>query len=343
MAYRTVIPRCPRQQEGITTADTSAHGPLRHSMATSRNRAGRPEQSPAIRVHTEVLALAGRAIAPGAVAALARQQRSSRSVASHHHSLTPPGKHRRSDGTRGPACQPLNRVILLDTAEIGRVRNGSASVNTGREAPPCRGRGAPGRQASGRAIEGFSGSWEVHWPIVQVDPSPGRLWAVGRWGALRTTKNQRERFRRSRALPRRAGAGPNDGADELACKPDPVPGRLAALRSATIHLGPPSPAGSSGLPADSDGPPSNACAALRSFRLESLLTLLRVGFTEPPRSPGALVVSYTTVSPLPRSRGAVCFLWHCPAGHPGLPLATTLPCGVRTFLGSMTRVPTSRR
>src|SRR4051812_48474360 len=48
-----------------------------------------------------------------------------------------------------------------------------------------------------------------------------------------------------------------------------------------------------------------------------------------------LVVSYTTVSPLPRSSrtGAVCFLWHCPAGHPGLPLATTLPCGVRTFLG----------
>src|SRR5579875_352544 len=29
---------------------------------------------------------------------------------------------------------------------------------------------------------------------------------------------------------------------------------------------------------------------------------------------------------------AVCFLWHCPAGRPGLLLATTLPCGVRTFL-----------
>jgi hypothetical protein len=27
--------------------------------------------------------------------------------------------------------------------------------------------------------------------------------------------------------------------------------------------------------------------------------LLRVGFTEPPQSPAALVVSYTTVSPLP--------------------------------------------
>jgi hypothetical protein len=30
-----------------------------------------------------------------------------------------------------------------------------------------------------------------------------------------------------------------------------------------------------------------------------LLTLLRVGFTEPPQSPAALVVSYTAVSPLP--------------------------------------------
>ena len=34
----------------------------------------------------------------------------------------------------------------------------------------------------------------------------------------------------------------------------------------------------------------------------TLLTLLRVGFTEPRRSPGTLVVSYTTVSPLPRLR-----------------------------------------
>ena len=31
-------------------------------------------------------------------------------------------------------------------------------------------------------------------------------------------------------------------------------------------------------------------------------------------------------------RLAVCFLWHCPAGHPGWALPTILPCGVRTFL-----------
>src|SRR6185312_12633244 len=36
---------------------------------------------------------------------------------------------------------------------------------------------------------------------------------------------------------------------------------------------------------------------------------------------------------------AVCFLWHCPAGHPGWALPTTLPCGARTFLGR-TRVLT---
>lgn len=46
--------------------------------------------------------------------------------------------------------------------------------------------------------------------------------------------------------------------------------------------------------------------------------------------------SYRTVSPSPhnarRHHAAVCFLWHYPASHLGLPLATALLCGVRTFL-----------
>ena len=46
---------------------------------------------------------------------------------------------------------------------------------------------------------------------------------------------------------------------------------------------------SCGLPGSSGGPPSNA----------PCMTLLQVGFAEPPGSPRALVVSYTTVSPLP--------------------------------------------
>jgi len=66
-------------------------------------------------------------------------------------------------------------------------------------------------------------------------------------------------------------------------------------------------------------------------------TLLRVGFTEPPGSPRTLVRSYRTVSPLPvrdleASPSAVCSLWHFPAGRPDWPLASTLPCGVPTFL-----------
>jgi len=62
------------------------------------------------------------------------------------------------------------------------------------------------------------------------------------------------------------------------------------------------------------------------------------------------VVSYTTVSPLPRDARpteaewitvAVYFLWHYPAGRPGWPLAITLPCEARTFLGDV-RCPESR-
>jgi hypothetical protein len=71
-----------------------------------------------------------------------------------------------------------------------------------------------------------------------------------------------------------------------------------ARQAAAIPLGLPLPAGSSGLPADSDGPSSSVCAG-SYLSAVALLALLRVGFTEPPRSPGMLVGSYPTVSPLP--------------------------------------------
>ncbi len=45
---------------------------------------------------------------------------------------------------------------------------------------------------------------------------------------------------------------------------------------------------------------------------------------------GELLPRLFTLTP----RGAVCFLWHFPWGCPRSPLATTLPCGARTFLRS---------
>ena len=66
------------------------------------------------------------------------------------------------------------------------------------------------------------------------------------------------------------------------------------------------------------------------------LVLLRVGFTEPPRSPATLVRSYRTLSPLPvLLPSAVFSLWHCPARHRDSPFASTLPCGAPTFLARL--------
>ena len=95
-----------------------------------------------------------------------------------------------------------------------------------------------------------------------------------------------------------------EGADESVCKPDPVPSHLAVV------LG--------------GGHPSRLAVAdklvrpTRRLRTGSprtpaqtpagvLLALLRVGFAEPPRSPGVLVVSCTTVSPLPGHAGRSVF------------------------------------
>jgi len=121
-------------------------------------------------------------------------------------------------------------------------------------------------------------------------------------------------------------AGQRPRAEGLVCRPGSVPGRLTTHRSATIHLGPPLPTASCGPPAHSGGQPSSVRCS----------TLLRAGFTEPIRSPGSLVVSCTTVSPLPQALlQAVCSLWHCPAGCPGWVLPTALPFGARTFLDAL--------
>ena len=82
--------------------------------------------------------------------------------------------------------------------------------------------------------------------------------------------------------------------DESVCKPDSVTHRRSGGRRSSIcdrccqrpgAIYPEARASSpQALPPCADAP---------------FLILLRVGFTEPPQSPGVLVVSYTTVSPLP--------------------------------------------
>lgn len=60
----------------------------------------------------------------------------------------------------------------------------------------------------------------------------------------------------------------------------------------------------------------------------------RWGLPSHPRHRGCWWSLAPPFHPYPRRRGgwAVCFLWHCPAGHPGWALPTTVLFGVRTFL-----------
>jgi hypothetical protein len=91
-------------------------------------------------------------------------------------------------------------------------------------------------------------------------------------------------------------------ADESACTPGPVP----PVPRGAGGGGHPSRAGvATGLKRSTRGLGRAALGRpRRAAGQRPLLTLLRVGFTEPPRSPWALVVSYTTVSPLPAAASA---------------------------------------
>jgi hypothetical protein len=120
----------------------------------------------------------------------------------------------------------------------------------------------------------------------------------------------------------------------LACKPDSVPRRRGVRNgggAATIHLDTPSPGASSGLPAGSGEQPSNACAAALSCGLLGLASGGVCLATPVTRNAGALLPHRFTLT---TAKVAVCFLWHFPASHLGLPLAITLLCEVRTFLDS---------
>src|SRR3954463_15054312 len=110
------------------------------------------------------------------------------------------------------------------------------------------------------------------------------------------------------------------GADGLACRPGSVRRSVA-----TIHLRAPLPTPSSGLPAHSGGPPSNVRASGASTELLDLAPggVCRAGRVAPVA--GGLLLHRFTLTPLVETGGAVCSLWHFPAGCPGWVLPTTLP------------------
>jgi hypothetical protein len=87
-------------------------------------------------------------------------------------------------------------------------------------------------------------------------------------------------------------------AGEPACRPGSV--HPPEGGPAAIHLGLPLPAASCGLPASIGRAALQRSRRPAPRRTRTLLTLLQVGFTKPPGSLRVLVVSYTTVSPLPR-------------------------------------------
>jgi hypothetical protein len=125
------------------------------------------------------------------------------------------------------------------------------------------------------------------------------------------------------ASPAREGRGEGKTLEQP-CKPGFVPG---LPRAANIHPGVPLPTPSSEHTRETWA--GRPCPPSRSGAPYWLLH--RVGFAVPTLSPGSRCALTAPFHPYPRER-AVCFLWHCPAAHADWPLASTLPCGARTFL-----------
>ncbi len=78
----------------------------------------------------------------------------------------------------------------------------------------------------------------------------------------------------------------------------------------------------------------NLPAVKRPGRTHSFLVLQAVGFAMPSPLPATRCALTAPFHPYlcPEGPSAVSFLWHCPAGRPGRPLAATVPCPARTFL-----------
>ena len=131
------------------------------------------------------------------------------------------------------------------------------------------------------------------------------------------------------------------GADELACKPDSVPRR----RITTSQWRPSIWAHRRRVPraAYPQARASSPRAPAQPHRNAASWPCFGWGLPSHPGHPGCWCALTAPFHPYrrPQTSGtaAVCFLWHCPASHLGLPLAITLLCEVRTFLDPPTGAP----
>jgi len=124
-------------------------------------------------------------------------------------------------------------------------------------------------------------------------------------------------------------------ADESVDKPDSV---RSLPTVAIIHLRPLLPAAWCDPPGGSGEQPSSASADARTRPFDLAPGGVYRAIPVTWDAGGLLHRRFTLASVSMRRLAshwwseAVCFLWHCPAGHPGWALPTTLLCGVRTFL-----------
>src|SRR5262249_37931664 len=124
-----------------------------------------------------------------------------------------------------------------------------------------------------------------------------------------------------------------EATDESVCTPGPVPVAQGDRRRSSISACRHRQALAAYPQARAGHPQTPAQAPPRG---EGPFGLAPGGVYQAPpvtRDAGGLLPHRFTLTAAAEAAMAVCFLWHFPAGRPGLPLATTLPCGARTFLG----------
>ncbi len=129
--------------------------------------------------------------------------------------------------------------------------------------------------------------------------------------------------------------------DESACKPDSVPRGAVIIHLRGLLPAPFAVAGVRPTRTPRASSAQTASAGTASEDTGPSWSCSRWGLPSHPSHLGCWWSLTPPFHPYPAGEGgAVCSLWHFPAGHPGWALPTTLLCGVRTFLCSRSDHPT---